>query len=161
MVSIRAGIVLFLLLSTGLWAQQPPPVVLQRVGMLESADAPGHVDRERLARNLWQLMREQGLDLQQAPHIMVFHVSKEVAGIVGIKGSIGRTARHEQTGSVYYQLWLVGEPKAPDYITGLQMILQHAFSLQQTPKELEQVLSRVGTMDSATVDAKSFSDPGR
>ena len=161
MTSVRGGIAFLLLFSASLWAQQPPQVVLQRLGMLESADAPGHVDRERLARNLWQLMREQGLDLQQAPHIMVFHVSRTVASIVGINGSSGRTARHEQTGKVHYQLWLVGEPKSADYITGLQMILQHAFSLQQTPKELEQVLTRVGTMDGATVDAKSFSDPGR
>ncbi len=161
MTSVRALAAFLLLVSTALLGQQAPPVVMQRVGMLESADAPGHIERERLARTLWLLMREQNLDLQQVPRIMVFHVSKMVAGIVGINGSIGRTARHEQTGKIYYQLWLVGEPKSADYITGLQMILQHAFSLQQTPKELEQVLSRVTTMDAATVDAKSFSDPGR
>jgi len=148
-----------LLFSTALFAQQVPPVVMQRVGVLESPDAPGHIERERLARSLWQLMLDQKLDLERVPHIMIFHVSKAVASIVGVKGSIGRTARHEQTGNIYYQLWLVGEPKQSDYISGMQTILQHSYGLQQTPKELEEVLNRAAVLDSATVDVRSFGDP--
>ncbi len=150
-------LILVSLLVPCLAAEEAPPGVSDLITLVESNDAPGHIDQNRLSRVFWQLVREQKLELKRLPRILVLHVSKKVASNVGLASSTVRTD-HCTKGSDdgYYQLWLVGDPMMPDYVTGLETVLQHAFDLQMQPQELRSLLERVAKRDLATVDARSL-----
>ena len=150
-------LIIALLIAPSLAAQEAPPGVVDRLTLVESGDAPGHIDQSRLARIFWQLIREQKLELKHLPRVLVLHVSRKVAANVGLAASTVRTD-HCTKGSDdgYYQLWLVGEPVMPDYVSGLQTVLQHEFELQPTEGELKAILERVARRDMATVDARNL-----
>ncbi len=150
-------LILVSLLTPGLAAQEAPLGISDRITLVESTDAPGHIDQTRLSRVFWQLVREQKLELKKLPRVLVLHVSKKVASNVGLAASTVRTD-HCTKGSDdgYYQLWLVGEPTMPDYVTGMETVLQHAFDLQPQPQELKTLLERVAKRDLATVDARNL-----
>ncbi len=138
-------------------AAEEAPGVADRLTLVESADAPGHIDQNRLSRVFWQLVRDQKLELKRLPRVLVLHVSRKVAANVGLAASTVRTD-HCTKGSDdgYYQLWLVGEPIMPDYVSGLETVLQHEFDLQPQPEEMKALLERVAKRDLATVDARSL-----
>ena len=150
-------LILVSLLVPCLAAEEAPAGFAERLTLVESTDAPGHIDQNRLSRVFWQLIREQKLQLKRLPRVLVLHVSRKVASNVGLAASTVRTD-HCTKGSDdgYYQLWLVGEPAMPDYVTGLETVLQHEFDLQPPPEELKALLERVAKRDLATVDVRNL-----
>ncbi len=148
-----------LLSATSGVAQKAPPEIAAKLTLVQSADAAGHVDEGRLSRVLWALVSEQRLEVKQVPNIIVLHVPPQVGVALGIGASgTARTDHCAATGKNYYQLWILGEPNAPDYIAGLETILQHEFVLQVTDSELKSLLARVLRSDLAILDAKPPSD---
>src|SRR5690348_8349251 len=78
MVAVRvaaiAVVVIFaVLMAAPAAAQAVPSEVSGRISLVESADAPGHIAEDRLARVYWDLIREQKLSLKQLPSVLVFH----------------------------------------------------------------------------------------
>lgn len=157
-VSAIAVVVTFaVLMAAPAAAQGVPSEVSGRITLVESADAPGHIGEDRLARVYWDLIREQKLSLKQLPAVLVFHVSRKAAASVGLVASGLRTDKREQgVEEGYYQLWLVGEPVTADYVLSLQTALEHEFGLQYAEKERQALLMRVALRDMATIDAKSL-----
>lgn len=138
-------------------AQEVPSEVSSRITLVESADAPGHIGEDRLARVYWDLIRDQKLSLKQLPSVLVFHVSRKAAASVGLSTTALRTDQCKQGAQEgYYQLWLVGEPLTTDYVLGLQTALEHEFGLQYPDKERTALLTRVAVRDMATIDARSL-----
>lgn len=143
-----------LLLATSALAQKAPQGIAEKLTVVESMDATGHLDKARLARVLWSLVNQQKLDVKLVPNIIVLHVSPEAGSAVGVSASgTARTDHCAATGKNYYQLWVLGEPQAGDYIAGLETILQHEFGLPASESELKPLLRRVLQADLATVDA--------
>ena len=147
------GIVLFL--GTAAFAQKAPQEIAEKLTLVRSAGAAGRLDEARLARVLWSLVSDQRLDVNQVPYIIVLHVPRETGMAVGIPSSgTARTDHCAATGKNYYQLWVLGEPKAADYVAGLETILRNEFGLQIGDPELKSLLARAVRQDLATVDAE-------
>ena len=161
-VSAIAAVVAFALIATPTPAQDVPRDVSGRLTLVESADAPGHIEEVRLARVYWDLIREQKLSPKRLPAVLVFHVSRKAAASVGLSATALRTDQCKQgMQEGYYQLWLVGEPLTADYVLALQTVLEHEFGLQYPDKERNALLTRVAIRDMATIDARSLrSSPG-
>ncbi len=148
-----------LLLATNAFAQKAPQELAEKLTLVQSSDAAGHLNKERLARVLWALVNEQKLEVKQVPNIIVLHVSPATGMAIGVPASgTARTDHCAATGKNYYQLWVLGEPKGADYVAGLETILQHELGLQPTDSELKPLLRRVLQADLATLDAPAQSD---
>ncbi len=161
MMAIRASaiavVVASALITSRAAAQEVPSEVSGRLTLVESADAPGHIEEARLARVYWDLIHEQKLPLRQLPAVLVFHVSRKAAATVGLSATALRTDQCKQgTQEGYYQLWLVGEPLTADYVLALQTVLEYEFGLQYPDKDRKALLTRVAIRDMATIDAKSL-----
>jgi len=115
---------------------------------LESVDARGALQQERIGTRLAQLVREMQLAGREMPNILVFHVSEKAGRAAGIRRSdIGNTSvrinSNHTSSVVYYEVWLVGDGSPAEYTIALENILEHHFELKLTDAERKQVGARV------------------
>ncbi len=122
--------------------------------LLESPEAAGHVDKQKLLSCVSLLMRELGLQSKEIPRILVLHVSNKEGQVAGVKAnSIRRNASLER-GDVYYEFWIVDVGTSPLYAVSLESILEGHFEIKLTNEERDQVLARVIRVLNVTVSAK-------
>lgn len=151
---ISIGLLTIFVFTGSLWAADAPRGVADKITLVSSSDAPGQIDRDRLAHVYWELLRGQKLESKTPPKIVVLHVSKEEAANASLSQS---QVNLDNLGD--YQLWLVGKPKPDIYVRGIETILRHAFQLpKKTPPEFLTLMRNLIEFESASVDVKSLMD---
>jgi hypothetical protein len=120
---------------------------------MDTADAPGTIDRLRLTAALELTAAELNVSVHDLPSIVVFHLSKEMAARLGVAVSstvcsTGSTTR--------YELWIIGEPSDLTYSFMAENILEDHFKLKVEDSERARVLRTVVSTLNITVDAKAF-----
>ncbi len=146
MAVVRAIVVVFFL-ATGIFAQQAPPGIADKISLLTLPNASSPIDHDRLAYGFWLLVREQNLELNSIPRVIVIHVPKNVAAKFGSLSSSPVLVDHWQAARIaYYLVWVVGEPPLADYLVKLQIVLQHQLHLQQTDEEMQALVSRAAVL---------------
>jgi hypothetical protein len=123
------------------------------VVVMDTADAPGTVDRLRLTAILELTAAELHLSVRDLPSIVVFHLSKDAAAKLGLAVSstvcsTGSTTR--------YELWIIGEPSDLTYSYMAENILEDHFKLKVENSERARILRTVRSRLNMTVDAKAF-----
>jgi len=123
------------------------------VVVMDSADAPGTVDRLRLTAILELTAAELHVSVRDLPSIVVFHLSKDAAAKLGLAVSstvcsTGSTTR--------YELWIIGEPSDLTYSYMAENILEDHFKLKVENSERARILRTVRSRLNMTVDAKAF-----
>ncbi len=95
-----------LILTTGALGQVPDRVG-QKITVINSTQAKGNVDPERLQDCLWLLLQQQGLSEQGVPNIVVFHVSRSQAVAAGVQDNVVRWESINGQPGNSYQVWLI------------------------------------------------------
>jgi hypothetical protein len=123
------------------------------VVVLNTADAPGTVDRLKLTASLELTAAELHVTVHDLPSIVVFHLSKVAAAQLGRAVSSTVCSMGSPT---YYEWWIIGEPSDLTYSYMAENTLENHFKLKVEATErgriLRTVLSRLGM----TVNAKAF-----
>jgi hypothetical protein len=131
---------------------RPSASVSHALAFVESSDALGKVDRQQVSLVYSLLAQRLKLPQKDLPHVMVFHVSSEAAHAGDVKTtSVRRNAAGKE--SVYYEFWIVGQPKPTDYIRYLDAVLEQHFNLNLTTEEQNGLGMFVLRFMSSTVSA--------
>jgi hypothetical protein len=127
------------------------------VVVMDTADAPGTVDRLRLTASLELTAAAFHVSLHDLPSIVVFHLSKAAAAQLG--RAVSSTAW--STGSTtYYEWWIIGEPSDLTYSYMAENTLEDHFKLKVEDSERGRILRTVLSRLDMTVDAKAFRKKG-
>jgi hypothetical protein len=118
---------------------------------VEAPDARG-LEKQKIASCENLLVREMNLAGRELPRVLVLHVSESTGKALKVRTSIRRNLSKDH-GDLYYEFWIVGQAKAPDYAVSLQTLLQEHFQVQMTDAERKEVLTRVVRILNATVSA--------
>ena len=104
---------------------------MQDIAIVESPDALGSCSLLQIASCMRTLTILMDLVDQPLPPVLVLHVSPKVAAAFGVDET--GIIRHNRTGDFdlksYYELWLVGQPDASNYVHALMGILEDHFLL--------------------------------
>jgi len=123
------------------------------VVVMDTADAPGAVDRLKLTASLELTAAELHESVRDLPSIVVFHLSKAAAAQVG--RSVSSTVC--STGSTtYYEWWIIGEPSNLTYSFMAENTLEDHFKLKVEDSERGRILRAVLSRLNMTIDAKVF-----
>jgi len=129
------------------------PDDLTSVVVMDTADAPGTVDRLRFTAALELTAAELHLIVRDLPSIVIFHLSKDAGAKLGL--SVSSTVC--STGSTTrYELWIIGEPSDLTYSYMAENILEDHFKLKVEDSERARILRTVRSRLNMTVDAKAF-----
>ena len=124
-----------------------------RLIVLDTADAPGTVDRPKLTASLELAAAELHVSVRELPSIVVFHLSKAAAAKLGLAVSstvcsTGSTTR--------YEWWIIGEPLNLTYSFMAENTLEDHFKLKVGDSERRRIVRAVLSRLDATVDEKAF-----
>lgn len=159
MAALRVVVALLLLIA-GPFAHQAPPAVSDKITLLTFSNAR-HIDRDQLASGFWVLVREQNLQSEKLPYIIVIQVPESAAVRFGMLSTSPVLVDHWQAAtSAYYQVWVVGEPKLADCLLKLQAVLQHEFRLQQTDEAAQALANRAASLIGASSGERMIESPG-
>ncbi|HWR16109.1 MAG TPA: hypothetical protein VN577_14875 [Terriglobales bacterium] len=151
-VSFVAALILCIALPTS--AQTSSFAVQPKIVIMESEDVKGQLSLKRMNNCLLRLAREWKVKYELLPTIFVFHVSEEIASAALISDELAvRENRSPRKGDSYYEVWIVGKPKLNSDMVAFENILEDFFQLQVTKEQREQVMTKVGRLQNATVDA--------
>jgi len=129
------------------------PDAIADVVVLNTADAPGTVDRLKLTASLELTAAELHVTVHDLPSIVVFHLSKVAAAQLG--RAVSSTVC--STGSTtYYEWWIIGEPSDLTYSYMAENTLENHFKLKVEATERGRILRTVLSRLDMTVDAKAF-----
>lgn len=160
MAALRVVVALLLLIA-GAFAQQAPLAVFDKITLLTLPNASRHIDRDQLASGFWVLVREQNLQSEKLPYIIVIQVPESAAVRFGMLSTSPVLVDHWQAAtSAYYQVWVVGEPKLADCLLKLQAVLQHDFHLQQTDEAAQALANRAASLIGASSGERMTEGPG-
>ncbi len=134
-------------------AAEVPEKVRQNIKVINSSDAKGKLDTEKLQLCFWQLLEQQGLAERQPPRILIFHVSKAEAAVASVHDNIVRVETVEVPARIYYQVWLIDEFKPAHYLVAFQAIIRSAFNISVTQERENGVLLRALRTQEATIRA--------
>lgn len=122
--------------------------------VLETSDAPGTLDTNKLLECLKMTLREMNLDGRELPRILVYHISPEAGHYIGV--DTNSSWRSTGGGNSRYEMWIVGKPSNYLYIYMLENILERHFQVQIDEAARSRLVNHVERGLSATVDARSF-----
>ena len=128
---------------------ESPPFVI-----LETRDAPGTLDIQKLSECLKLTLREMNLDGRELPRIVVYHVSPESGHYLGVETN--SNWRSNFGGRQRYEMWIVGKPSTYLYSYMLENILERHFQLQVDESARSRMVSHIERGLNATVDVRSF-----
>ncbi len=130
----------------------PSKQIDHALAFVSSPDARGTIDEQQVRVCYSLLAQRLRLPEKDLPHVVVFHVSSHAAHA----GEVEKTSVRRNAGSkdsVYYEFWIVGQPKMTDYIRGLDAILEQHFSLQLSEEDQKSLGLFVLRFMSSTVSA--------
>src|SRR6516164_6475574 len=120
---------------------------------MDTADAPGTVDRLKLSASLELTAAELHVSVHDLPSLVVFHLSKAAAAQVA--RSVSSTVCI--TGSTtYYEWWIIGEPSNLTYSFMAENTLEDHFKLKVDDSARGRILRTVRSRLDMTVNAKAF-----
>ena len=122
--------------------------------ILSAADAPGKVSLERIAACERLIAQDLKINEVDIPRIVVMHVSQRAGAAAGVPRTTVRRnydAANDQT--VYYEFWIVGEPRDIDYSAGVMNILENRSGQKVEEKERMAILQRAVRFLQSTVSA--------
>ena len=122
--------------------------------IFNSAEAPGKVSSERIAACFRLMAQDLKLDSHEMPSVVVLHVSRREGLAAGVDHTLVRRnyeASNEQT--LYYEFWIVGEPRAVDYTAAAMNILENRMGRQLEQKEKIAIMQRTLRYLQSTVSA--------
>jgi hypothetical protein len=129
------------------------PEDLPSLVVMDTADAPGTVDRLKLSASLELTAAELHVSVHDLPSIVVFHLSKAAAAQVA--RSVSSTVCI--TGSTtYYEWWIIGEPSNLTYSFMAENTLEDHFKLKVDDSARGRILRTVRSRLDMTVNAKAF-----
>lgn len=118
---------------------------------METADAPGVIDRRKLTESLKLTGAELNVDECDLPTIIVFHLSKVAAAKLHLTGSF--TAINRTDSTTRYEMWIIGEPSDYVYSGMAENIVVRHFQWKVKDSErtriVQSVQSRLGMIVSA------------
>lgn len=162
---MRATIAIFgvLTIASQLWLGRRSvesghaPDDTSRVVVMDTADAPGGVDRLRVTASLELTAAELHGSLHDLPSIVVFHLSKAAAAQLGrvVSSTVCSTGS-----TTYYEWWIIGEPSDLTYSYMAENTLEDHFKLKVENSERGRILRAVLSRLDMTVDAKAFRKKG-
>jgi hypothetical protein len=120
--------------------------------VMETADAPGRVDQQKLDESVFWAVQELHLQGQPLPLIAVFHISSSAASRLGIGGS---SLWRNGGDSKRYELWIVGEPSNQIYSQMAVSILERHFALGLDDARRTRAIREVFLRLDSTVSAKA------
>jgi hypothetical protein len=120
---------------------------------MDTADAPGTVDRLKLTASLELTAAELHESVRDLPSIVVFHLSKAAAAQVGRSVSFTVCSMGSTT---YYEWWIIGEPSNLTYSFMAENTLEDHFKLKVEDSERGRILRAVLSRLNMTIDAKVF-----
>lgn len=127
--------------------------ISDNVVFLESPDAKGNFQRERINACLNQLVREMDLKDKHLPTIVVMHVSDKVGRAVGVEHTSLRRNSERGGSDGYYEFWIVGQGQPVEYVLAVEKILEHHFHLNWSDEHRKGVMVRVMRYLNNTVNA--------
>lgn len=111
--------------------------------ILNAADAPGKVSTERIAACVRVIAQELKVSSQDFPRIVVLHVSRKGGAAAGVSHTLVR--RNFDAGTdhvVYYEFWIVGEPREIDYSAAVMNILENRSGQKLEQKDRMAIMQR-------------------
>ena len=148
---------IFILLCTTVSARRPDN--LENLVVLDTPDAPGVIDQDKIRISLQQTATELKVDVRQLPCILVFHVSQATAAKLNITGS---SAWHNSGRAVnLYEMWIVGEPSDYIYAELMVKILEHQFGLNIDDSERTRVVECVQLLLASTIHVEPSRKKGK
>lgn len=127
------------------------------VVVLNTADAPGTVDRLKLTASLELTAAELHVTMHDLPSIVVFHLSKVAAARLGRAVSSTVCSAGSTT---YYEWWIIGEPSNLTYSYMAENSLEDHFKLKVKDSERGRIVRTVLSRLDMTVDARAFQKKG-
>ena len=125
-----------------------------RIVVMKSVDAPGKVTVERIATCLRLMALELKLSDKDLPLIVVLHVSRKGAAAAGMDRTKVRRSFDANTGqTLYYELWIVGEPRIADYCAAVMRILENHLGQAIDDKQRITIMQRAVRYLENTVSA--------
>jgi hypothetical protein len=122
--------------------------------IMETGDAPGAVDPEKVSECLRLVVRELNLDSRELPIIVLYHISKDAAKYMGIRENFfGRNSGGRES---RYEMWIIGKPSNFLYTYMLENILERHFVLRLNVVERTRIIQHVESNLDATVNVLSF-----
>jgi hypothetical protein len=122
--------------------------------VLETSDAPGTLDIQKLSDCLKLTLREMNLDGRALPRIVVYHVSLATGRYLGVETN--SNWKSSGGGHERYEMWIVGKPSTYLYSYMLENILERHFRLQVDEAARSRMVNHVERGLDATVDVRSF-----
>ncbi len=130
-----------------------PSQVRQKIKVINSTQAKGNVDTERLQECFWLLLQQQGLSEQEAPNVVILHVSRSEAAAAGVRDNVVRWESVNGSPRNYYQVWLIDDYEAAHYVVAFQTVIATSFSLSTSDQDQDAVRLRVLRMLNSTLSA--------
>ena len=153
------------LLICGLIPARPlfaAPQIDGRVVVVESRDAAGRIDRQRLLTVLRQACAELHLDEAAVPRILVVHLTAGEALVGAVPAGAGMMVEkvdvkveHGEPTSRFI-VWLVGQPSDQRLVHAAVDVLSHHLGLALSAADTLSTERRLSLRLAATVDAKSL-----
>lgn len=122
--------------------------------ILSAPDAPGKVSVERIATCLRLIAQDMKVNEVDLPRIVVMHVSQRVGAAAGVPHTTVRRnydAVNSQT--VYYEFWIVGEPRDVDTSAAVLNILESRSGHKVEQKDRLAIMQRALRFLQNTVSA--------
>ena len=138
-------------------AENAPRSIRRSITVVSSQEAKGHVEADRLAECIWLLMRDQGLQREALPPILVVHVSKAEAEALGIgKRASVHFDKAERASQDFYQVWLVDHATLTESALAFQTVLQHRFALQKSGTDQRLLADRVSRVVESKISVREL-----
>lgn len=139
-----------LLFALPVFASAPGPEIL----ILSAPDAPGRISAERIATCVRLIAEDLKVSHQDLPRILVLHVSRKTGVAAGVNHTtVRRNYDPHSDQTLYYELWIVGEPSDVDYSVAAFNILENRLGQKVEEKQRLAIMQRALRFLQSTVSA--------
>jgi hypothetical protein len=164
---LALGAIAIFALAVSPTALHGTPPAGRHIVIVESKDAAGKIDRQRVTRIEEQVCSELHIDDSAVPEIVLIHVTDDEARAAGMPAGmmvmVERSFRSvEGTGDAMptrFLVWVVGRPDDPKLVGAVAHVLRLHRQLELSDGDLLLAEKRVLQRLNATVDVNSFVKP--
>jgi hypothetical protein len=140
------------------------PPAGRHIVIVESKDAAGKIDRQRVIRIEEQVRSELHIDESTVPEIVLIHVTEDEAQAAGVPAgmmvmverSFLNLESKDDAVPARFLVWVVGKPDDPKMVGAVAHVLRLHLKLQLSDGDLLLAEKRILQRLNATVDVNSF-----